>query len=62
MPCGGTHQQVLWLDVSVHNVEAVEVFDGVGQIVEHAAGVPLCVSVGRGDGVEQISPLWRKSR
>lgn len=42
----------------MHNVEAVEVFDGVGQIVEHAAGVSLCVSVGRGDGIEQISPLW----
>lgn len=53
-----THQQVLGFDVSVHDVEAVEVFDGVGQIVEHAAGVSLCVSVGRGDGVEQISPLW----
>lgn len=46
----------------MHNVEAVEVFDGVGQIVEHAAGVSLCVSVGRGDGIEQISPLWTKSR
>lgn len=53
-----THQQVFRFDVSVHNVEAVEVFDGVGQIVEHAAGISLCVSVGRGDGIEQISPLW----
>lgn len=53
-----THQQVFWFDVSVHNVEAVEVFDGIGQIVEHAAGVSLRVSVGRGDGIEQISPLW----
>lgn len=52
-----THQQVFWFDVSVHNVEAVEVFDGVGQIVEHPTGIPLRVSVGRGDGVEQISPL-----
>lgn len=42
----------------MHYVEAVEVFDGVGQIVEHAAGVSLRVSVGRGDGIEQISPLW----
>lgn len=42
----------------MHNVEAVEVFDGIGQIVEHAAGVSLRVSVGRGDGIEQISPLW----
>lgn len=44
----------------MHDVEAVEVFDGIGQIVEHAAGVSLCVSVGRGDGIEQISPLWTK--
>lgn len=56
-----THQQVFWFDVSVHNVEAVEVFDGINQIVEHAAGVSLCVSVGRGDGIKQISPLWRQS-
>lgn len=55
-----THQQVLWFDVSVHNVEAVEVFDSAGQIVQHAAGVPLRVSVGRRDGVEKISSL-RKS-
>lgn len=41
----------------MHNVEAVEVFDGVGQIVEHAAGVSLRVSVGGGDGVEEVSPL-----
>lgn len=52
-----THQQVFRFDVSVDNVEAVEVFDGIGQIVEHAAGVSLRVSVGRGDGVEQISAL-----
>lgn len=53
-----THQQVFWFDVSVHNVEAVEVFDGIDQIVEHAAGVSLCVPGGTGDGVEKISPLW----
>lgn len=57
-----THQQVLWFDVSVHNVEAVEVFDGAGQIVEHATGVSLRVPVGRGDGVEQISALWTEGR
>lgn len=55
-----THQQVFWFDVSVDNVEAVKVFDGAGQIVEHAAGVSLCVSIGRGDGIEQISPLWTR--
>lgn len=55
-----THQQVFWFDVSVDNVEAVKVFDGTGQIVEHAAGVSLCVSIGRGDGIEQISPLWTR--
>lgn len=42
----------------MHNVEAVEVFDGTGQVVQHATGVPLCVSVGRCDGVEKISSLW----
>lgn len=42
------------------NVEAVKVFDGTSQIVEHAAGVSLCVSIGRGDGIEQISPLWTR--
>lgn len=56
-----THQQVFWFDVSVHYVETVEVFDGVCQIVEHSTGVPLRVSVGRGDGVKQISPLWTKN-
>lgn len=54
-----SHQQVFWFDVPVHNVEAVQVLDGVGQVVEHAAGVPFRVSVGRGDGIEQIAPLWR---
>lgn len=53
-----THQQVFWFDVSVHNVEAVEVFDGAGQVVQHATGVPLRVPVGRCDGIEKISSLW----
>lgn len=42
----------------MHNVEAVEVFDGAGQVVQHTTGVPLRVSVGRCDGIEKISSLW----
>lgn len=42
----------------MHNIEAVEVFDGTGQIVQHATGIPLRVSVGRCDGIEKISSLW----
>lgn len=42
----------------MHNVEAVEVFDSTGQVVQHATGVPLRVSVGRCDGIEKISSLW----
>lgn len=46
----------------MHNVEAVEVFDCVGQIVQHAASVSLGVSIGRGDRIEQIPPLQNKIR
>ena len=52
------HQQVLWFDVSVDNVQTVQVLDGVGQVVQHAAGVSLRVSVGGRDGVEKVAPLW----
>lgn len=55
-----THQQVLGLDVSVHDVEAVKVFDGTDQVVQHATGVSLCVLVGGRDGVEKISTLIHK--
>ena len=44
--CPSTYQQVLWLDVSVDDVEAVEVPEGLGQVVDHAAGVPLRVLSG----------------
>lgn len=52
-----THQQVLWLDVSVDDVEDVQVFDGTGQVEQHPTGISLCVLVGGRDGVEQISAL-----
>lgn len=42
----GSYQQVLRFDVSVHDVEAVEVFNGVGQVVKHATGIPFCVPGG----------------
>lgn len=52
-----THQQVLWLDVPVDDVQAVQVLDGAGQVEEHTAGVPLCVLVGGGDGVKEVPSL-----
>lgn len=55
-----THQQVFWLDVPVHDVEAVEVLDGACQIEQHTTGVTLCVLVGGGDGVKQVTPLRRE--
>ena len=38
-----TDQQVLWFDVSVDDVEAVEVLYGTGQVEHHAGGVSLRV-------------------
>ena len=53
-----TDQQVLWLDVSVDDVEAVEVLDGAGQVEQHAGGVSLRVLTRGGDGIKQVAPLW----
>lgn len=52
-----TYQEVLWLDVSVHNAEAVEVPEGIGQVVHHGTAIPLRVLGGRGNGIEEISTL-----
>ena len=52
-----TYQQVLWLDVPVDDVEAVEVPEGLGQVVDHAAGVPLRVLSGQGQVVKQVPSL-----
>ena len=38
-----TYQEVLWLDVSVHNAEGVEVPEGVGQVVHHGTAISLSV-------------------
>lgn len=55
-----THQQVLRLDVPVDDVQAVQVLDGTGQVEEHTAGVPLCVLVGRGDGIKEVPSLRKQ--
>lgn len=52
-----SHQQVLWLDVPVDDIQAVQVLDGAGQVEEHTAGVPLCVLVGGGDGIKEVPSL-----
>lgn len=55
------YQQVLWLDVSVHDVDAVQVLERPGQVVHHDGGVSLGVFGRGGDGVKQVSSL-RKVR
>lgn len=39
----GAYQEVLRLDVPVHNAEAVQVPEGVGQVVHHSTAIPLGV-------------------
>lgn len=52
MAAAQTHQQVLRFDVSVDDVDAVQVLQSCGQIGHHDRGVLLRVS-GRGrDGVK----------
>ena len=53
------YQQVLWFDVPVDDVDAVQVLQGSGEIVHHGGGVPLRVFRRGGDGIEQISSLCR---
>lgn len=38
-----TYQEVLWLDVSVHNAQAMKIPEGVGQVVHHCTAVSLSV-------------------
>ena len=57
-----SYQQVLWLDVTVDNVGAVQVFDGTGQVVQHPTGVSLRVLVSGSDGIEEVSSLREDSR
>lgn len=56
-----SYQQVLRLDVTVDDVQAVQVFDGTGQVVQHPAGVSLCVFASGSDGVEKVSTLEESS-
>lgn len=51
------YQQVLWFDVSVDDVDAVQVLQGSGEVVHHGSGVPLRVFCRGGDGIEQIASL-----
>lgn len=37
------YQEVLWLDVSVHDAEGMEVAEGIGQVIYHGAAIPLRV-------------------
>lgn len=38
-----TYQEVLWLDVSVHDAEAMKIPEGIGQVVHHCTAVSLSV-------------------
>ncbi|KAI6078504.1 Neurobeachin isoform X2 [Aix galericulata] len=49
--------EILRLDISVDNVQAVKIFDSTGQIVKHPTGIPLCVFVGGSNSIKQISSL-----
>lgn len=57
-----SYQQILWFDVTVDDVEAVQVFDGAGQVVQHPTGISLSVFVSGGDGIEEVSSLRENSR
>lgn len=57
-----SYQQVLRLDVAVDDVQAVQVFDGTGQVVQHSTGVSLGVFVSGSDGIKEVSALRRKNR
>jgi len=38
-----TYEEIFGFDVSVHNVERVEIVNGAGDVVHHAAGITLRV-------------------
>lgn len=57
-----SYQQILWFDVTVDDVDAVQVFDGAGQVVQHPTGVSLSVFVSGSDGIEEVSSLRQNSR
>ena len=52
-----TYQNVLGLDVAVHDVEGVKMADGGGKVVQHATGVSLCVTTRTRNRIKQVSTL-----
>lgn len=46
------YQQVLWFNVSVDDVDAVQVLQSSSEIVHHERGIPLRVFSRGGDGIE----------
>lgn len=48
----GTYQEIFWLDVSVHNVETMEVFECAGQIVDHCTPISLCIFCRGSDSIK----------
>lgn len=57
-----SYQQVLWLDVAVDDVQAMQVFDGAGQVVQHPTGISLRVFVSGSNGIKKVSALQRKQQ
>lgn len=43
------------------DVQAVQVFDGTGQVVQHPTGISLCVFASGSDGIEKVSALEESS-
>lgn len=39
------------------DVQAVEILDGTGQVVQHPTGISLCVFASGSDGIKQVSAL-----
>lgn len=52
-----THQKVLRLDVSVYDAEAMQVPEGIGQVVHHGTAISLCVLGWRSNCIKEISTL-----
>lgn len=57
-----SYQQVLGLDVTVDDVQAVQVFDSTGQVVQHPTGVSLSVFVCGSNGIKEVSTLRREQQ
>lgn len=56
-----SYQQVFWLDVTVDDVQAVQVFDGTCQVVQHPTGISLCIFASGSDGIKKVSTLEESS-